>query len=136
MRKAKMGRQTRMVGMRVSQRLYSLLDDGAKAEGLSVTAYCRLTLARALNFNEVVPETRPRRPPRQKSISKDIKTAIEVLGLLIDIRMNLSYLSRKLAASNANEPMRTEQVIELGRRIDEVQRNIDLVCSTVLGDQS
>ncbi len=92
MAKNKTKKQTKMVGMRVSEDLHDLLTDGAEAEGISATAYARFVLARALNFEGALPETKPRKPPRKKPIIKDIQAAIEVLGLLIDVRMNLSFL--------------------------------------------
>ena len=129
-------KQTKMVGMRVSEDLHDLLTDGAEAEGISATAYARFVLARALNFEGALPETKPRKPPRKKPIIKDIQAAIEVLGLLIDVRMNLSFLSRKLAETHTFNPLRAEQVVEQGERIDAIRRDVDLIRTQILGGRS
>ncbi|WP_170510372.1 hypothetical protein [Ruegeria arenilitoris] len=129
-------RQTRMVGMRVSEDLYDLLTEGAETEGISTTAYARLVLSRALNFEGALPETKPRKPPRKKPIIKDIKAAIEVLGLLIDVRMNLSYISRNLSEAHTFNPLRADQVVEQGERIDAIRRDVDAVRAQILGERS
>ncbi len=136
MAKNKTKKQTKMVGMRVSEDLHDLLTDGAEAEGISATAYARFVLARALNFEGALPETKPRKPPRKKPIIKDIQAAIEVLGLLIDVRMNLSFLSRKLAETHTFNPLRAEQVVEQGKRIDAIRRDVDLIRTQILGGRS
>ncbi|WP_170486577.1 MULTISPECIES: hypothetical protein [unclassified Ruegeria] len=136
MAKNKTKKQTKMVGMRVSEDLHDLLTDGAEAEGISATAYARFVLARALNFEGALPETKPRKPPRKKPIIKDIQAAIEVLGLLIDVRMNLSFLSRKLAETHTFNPLRAEQVVEQGERIDAIRRDVDLIRTQILGGRS
>lgn len=136
MAKANTRKQTKMVGMRLSEDFYALLTDGAESEGFSTTAYARLVLARALNFEDAQPETKPRRTPRKKPISKDIQAAIEILGLLIDVRMNLSYISRNLSEARAFNPLRADQVVEQGARINAIRRDIDLIRAKVLGERS
>ncbi len=136
MAKRKTKRQTRMVGMRISDDLYDLLTEGAETEGISTTAYARLVLARALNFESALPQTKSRKSPRKKPISKDIKAAIEVIGLLIDVRMNLSFLSRKLAETHTFNPLRADQVVEQSERINVIRRDVDAVRAQILGERS
>ena len=136
MAKTKTVNQTKMVGMRVSHNFYDLLTDGAESEGISPTAYARMILARALNFEDALPETKPRKSPRKKPIGKDIQAAVEVLGLLIDVRMQLSFLSRKLAETHTFNPLRADQVVEQGERIDAIRRDIDLIRAQILGERS
>lgn len=125
-----------MVGMRVSGDFYALLAEGAKSEDISTTAYARLTLARALNFRDALPETKPRKTPKPKPINKDIKAAIEVLGLLIDVRMNLSFLSRKMGEARTLNPLCAEQVVEHRKRIDAIRRDLDVIRAQILGERS
>ncbi len=136
MAKVNTRKQTKMVGMRVSDDFHALLTDGAASEGISPTAYARLTLARALNFEDELPETKPRKSPRKKPISNDIQSAIKVLGLLIDVRMSLSYLSRKLSEAHTFNYLRADQVAEQCVRIDAIRRDIDVVRAQILGEQS
>lgn len=136
MAKNRIRKQTRMVGMRVSEDLYDLLTEGAENEGVAPTAYARLTLARALNFEEPLPEAKSRKSPRKKPIGKDIQAAIEVLGLLIDVRMNLSYISRNLSEAHTFNPLRADQVVEHGERINAIKRDVDLIRAQILGKRS
>ncbi|WP_380059005.1 hypothetical protein ACFE33_15790 (plasmid) [Falsihalocynthiibacter sp. SS001] len=136
MSKRKAEKQTRMVGMRVSEDFFALINEGAEVECVSPTAFARLTLARALNFEEVLPETRARKSPRKKPVSSNIEAAIAVLGLLIDIRMSLSYLSRNLSEAHTLNPLRAEQVIEQGKRIDAIRRDFNVIRSHILGGQA
>ncbi|MEP3333621.1 hypothetical protein [Sedimentitalea sp.] len=136
MTKVNTRKQTKMVGMRISDDFYKLLSHGAESEGISPTAYARLVLARTLNFEDTLPETKPRKSPRKKPISKDIQSAIEVLGLLIDVQMNLSYLSRELSEARTFNPLRAGQVVEHGKRIDAIQRDVDLIRAQILGERS
>ncbi|WP_171212039.1 hypothetical protein [Ruegeria sp. HKCCA5426] len=136
MAKNKTKKQTKMVGMRVAEDLYDLLADGAESEGISTTAYARLVLARALSFEEPLPETRPRKSPRKLPISKDIKSAIEVLGMLIDVRINLSYISRNLSEAHTLNPLRADQVVEQGERINAIRRDVDTIRAQILGEHS
>ncbi|WP_108836311.1 hypothetical protein [Tateyamaria sp. Alg231-49] len=136
MAKNKTKKQTKMVGMRVSDDFFALLNKGANSEGISPTSYARLTLARALGFEGAMPETKPRKSQRKKPISKDIQSAIEVLGLLIDVRMSLSYVSRKLAETHTFNPLRADQVVKHGERIDAIRRDVDAIRAQILGERS
>lgn len=133
---AKPTNQTRMIGLRVSEELYAILEDGARSEDISLTAYTRLTIARSLNYCGIVPDTKPRRTRKPKPIGREVKEAIEVLGALIDVRMQLSVLARNIVKVHTLDPPLTQKVDDQGKRIERIRGDIEAIRAQILEARS
>lgn len=126
-------KQTRMIGLRVADDLFHLIEDGAKSELMSPTSFARITLARSLGYVNAVPETRSRKRLRPKPISKEIRAAIEVLGLLIDIRTALSALSNRNENAQLAKQRADTELIRQGEIIEHISKQIDAIRAYLIG---
>jgi hypothetical protein len=126
--------QTKMIGLRVAENLYSLIEEGAEREGVSPTAYTRFLLVRTLNYCEPVPETKARKRTKKKPVSNDLKAAVEFLGLLIDVKMNLSFVSRKLCERTAFGSIKSEQLLEQRKQIERATADLTDIRNQLIGD--
>ena len=134
MGKAKPTRQTKMIGLRVAADLYELIERGAEGEGVSATAFTRLTLARELNYAEPVPETKARKRCTRKPLSKDLAAAMKFLGLLIDAKMALSFVARNLGEQTTFGSINREYLCEQGKLIERAAADLEAIRSRLLGD--
>ena len=127
--------QTKMIGLRVAEDLYSLIEKGAEREGVSATGYTRLILARDLNYCEAVPETRVRRRKRRKPVNENVKAAVKFLGLLIDVKMKLTFVSRSLSKQAAFESINSDKLLEQQKLIERATAYLEDIRRHLLGDR-
>ncbi|MDO6481418.1 hypothetical protein [Shimia thalassica] len=126
-------KQTKMIGLRVDERLFEAIGEGAKDQGISITSFTRLLIAQALGHFEEVPLEVPRRKARRKPVSADQKKAIQVLALLTDIHSRLSVLVQRSAAQRFLKPPERFKGELLEAAFRQAQKDIAAIRKYLLG---
>lgn len=126
-------KQTRMIGLRVADDLFHLIEDGAEIEQMSPTAFARITLARALGYENSVPETRPRRRYIPKPVHSELRAAVEVLSLLIDVRTALSSILAQNKMAQIATLESSPDLIRQGEVLGQLSAQIEVIRTHIIG---
>ncbi|PHO04859.1 hypothetical protein CSC82_04850 [Rhodobacteraceae bacterium 4F10] len=129
-----LNRQTEMIGLRVDQGLFLAIRKGAEEEGISTTSFARLLIAQALGYFQEVPLEPPRRQARRKSPSVEMRSAVQVLAVLIDINMNLSCLLRAHGKRSLEQEELDEKSAAPFDLLSRIQTDVSKVRGRLLGE--
>ncbi|WP_170339684.1 hypothetical protein [Ruegeria arenilitoris] len=103
LRKTTQKKQTEMIGLRVDRDLFATIKAKAEENGISPTSFARILIAEALGYSENLPRERARRRRSKKPVPSELRKAVQVLALLIDISADLKFLAHSFREMSARE---------------------------------
>jgi hypothetical protein len=126
-------KQTQMVGLRVDPDLFKEISRRASELSTSPTSCVRQLVAQALDYTANLPERPPRQTPAKKRVSPELKEAIQVLAVLLDIRTNLDALSSHCEQLNLSAATHDQDLFASKMILQIMHSNLAAVRSFLLG---